>query len=32
MNTKTGKQIAQQRNEFIQTYLDQFPAESEGEL
>jgi len=32
MNTKTGKKIAQQRHEFLVTYLNQFHAECEGEL
>jgi len=32
MNTKTGKQIAQQRHQFMQEFLSQFYAEWEGEL
>lgn len=31
MNTETGKQIAQQRNQFMTTYLSQFYAEWDGE-
>jgi uncharacterized protein len=31
MNTKTGKQIAQKRHEFMELYLEQFYAEWEGE-
>ncbi|MBE9586094.1 HD domain-containing protein [Mucilaginibacter sp. JRF] len=31
MNTTTGKQIAQQRHDFMQQYLDQFYAEWNGE-
>jgi len=31
MNTKTGKQMAQQRHEFMVAYVDQFLAEWEGE-
>ncbi len=32
MNTKTGKQLAQKRHRFMQTYLNQFYAEWEGNL
>ena len=31
MNTKTGKQIAQQRHIFMETYLEQFYGEWNGE-
>jgi len=31
MNTKTGKQMAQQRHNFMVTYIEQFLAEWEGE-
>ncbi|MGJ5642912.1 HD domain-containing protein [Formosa sp. S-31] len=31
MNTKTGTQIAEQRHQFMQLYLDQFYAEWQGE-
>ena len=31
MNTKTGKQIAQERHKFMERYLDQFYAEWDGE-
>lgn len=31
MNTERGKQLAQQRHEFLETYLNQFLAECEGE-
>ena len=30
MNTKTGKQIAKQRHQFMEAYLDQFYAEWDG--
>ncbi|MGB2128991.1 MAG: HD domain-containing protein, partial [Flavicella sp.] len=30
MNTKSGKQIAQERHQFMLDYLDQFYAEWEG--
>ncbi len=30
MNTKTGKRIAEQRHQFMQTYLEQFYSEWEG--
>ncbi len=32
MNTEAGKRMAEQRHEFMQTYLDQFYMEWEGEL
>ena len=32
MNTKSGKRMAERRHEFMQTYLDQFYREWEGEL
>ena len=32
MNTKTGKEIAQKRHEFMELYLEQFYAEWNGEL
>ncbi|MBE7641425.1 HD domain-containing protein [Salegentibacter sp. BLCTC] len=32
MNTKTGKEIAQKRHEFMELYLEQFYAEWHGEL
>ena len=32
MNTKSGKEMALKRHEFMQTYLDQFYLEWEGEL
>ncbi|WP_289021859.1 HD domain-containing protein [uncultured Salegentibacter sp.] len=32
MNTKTGKEIAQKRHEFMEMYLEQFYAEWNGEL
>ena len=32
MNTETGKRIAQQRHEFLETYLAQFHAECKGDL
>ena len=31
MNTKTGKELAQKRHDFLETYLNQFFAEWEGE-
>ena len=31
MNTKTGKQLAQQRHEFIETFLEQFYKEWNGD-
>ncbi|WP_338732158.1 HD domain-containing protein [Mangrovimonas cancribranchiae] len=31
MNTKTGKQLAEQRHQFMETYLEQFYAEWRGE-
>lgn len=30
MNTQTGKKMAQQRHQFMETYLDQFYQEWEG--
>lgn len=32
MNTETGKQLAQERHDFLETYLKQFHAEWQGEL
>lgn len=32
MNTKTGRQLAQKRHEFMQAYLDQFYSEWNGEV
>jgi len=32
MNTGAGRKMAEQRHEFMQTYLDQFYMEWEGEL